>query len=309
MKRFIAFLIVLIAIAVVGGMMFMSFKQKLIEQQLLVARADIGQQLMERIAFSKMLPAGDYADDIGVVLSGYGRDLAKLYQNPDFALLRDPDSVRKIYDEEHLKGRKDDRTWQQVNQRIDYTQEVMKELLGGSYKPMVTAQADGLRLDIYDISKAPVDGQDRLMVKVMIIGGDPEGLSFGHIEMKMKIEGEVEKKVRGETVMEKVTKLAKVEGGGSPNTLIKTPRKWVEDFPPGIMIGFYDFPLFPPSADELSLSMGFAVRTAGGHNLMPQLEFSTLPISPGWRLPEGASWEAEEVEATEEEAKEFMGKQ
>lgn len=307
MKRFLAFLFVLIAIGAIAGFAFVSFKDTLSQQQMQVARAQIEQQFLSRLAFSRMLPNDQYRTDAPILYSGYGRDLERMYELPEFVELRDDDSVRKLYAEEHKKGRKDDATLQQVNERIDYTQEAYKELTSGSYRPLVTDEDKGFRMDFYEIAKKPVDGQDRLVVKVLILAGDPDVVSFGQIEMKMKIEDEVEKKVRGKMVMETVSKLAKIEGSGSPNTLVKKPRKWMENFPPGLMVGYYDFPLFPPSAKELKLTMSFGVRTVGGNNLHPQLEFPVIAIDPSWKLPEGASWEAEEIEATPEEAAEFMG--
>lgn len=305
MKRFLAVLVLLIALSAIVGWVFLTFQQKIFTQKLALERATIGTLFMGRLAGTRMLPDETYIDDIGVLLSSYGRDIDKMYQSPEYAKLRNPNAMREMYLEEFQKGRLDDRTFQGINERIDYTQEAYKALTSGSYRPLTTAQNLGFRLDMYEINKTAIDGQDRLMVKVLIHAGDPESLSFGRIEMKMRIEDEVEKQVKGKTVTETVAKMAKVEGGGEPNTLVKEPRKRMEDFPPGLMIGYYDFPLFPPTARELKLTMSFTVRTAGGNSFSPNLEFAVIPISPSWRLPEGASWEAEEMEATEEEAAEF----
>ncbi|MFH1810968.1 MAG: hypothetical protein ABIJ09_19665 [Pseudomonadota bacterium] len=305
MKRFLAFFVVVVAFGAALGAAFVSFKTKLTEQRLLVAKSVVDMEFMNKLTATRMVPGNGYKGDMSILLSNYGQSLDRLYKDPEFALLRDDDLVRKLYQEEHKKGRKDDRTLQQVTERIDYTQAAYKEIANGDYRPMVSAQADGLRVDLYAWQKAPVDGQDRLQVKVVIVGGDPEALTFGHIEMKMGIKSFVEKKVKGQMVKEEVLKLAKISGGGSPNTLIKDPRKWMPDFPPGIQIGFYDFPLFPSTATEVQLTMGFGIRTIGGNQLSPELKFDPIVIDSSWKLPPGASWEAEEVEGTEEELAEF----
>lgn len=305
MKRFVAFLVVLAAVGAVAAFAFMSFKARLTEERLIAKKAVIDLDFLGHSAFTRMVPGDDYGDDASVLFSGYARDVDKIYNDPEFAPLRDDDKVRKVYEKAHKEGRKDDKTLKEVNDRIDYTQAVYKELTGGSYHPVASAQQNGLRVDLYSIEKAPVDGQDRLKVKALIYSGDPDAVSFGQIAMKLAIISKVEKKVRGKTVTEDEIKLAKVEGGGSPNTLIKTPRKWMEDFPPGVMIGYYDFPLFPPTSSELALTMGFGVRTVGGNNIQAELSFPPLTIDPSWKLPAGASWEAEEMEGTEEEMAAF----
>lgn len=307
MKNILAFVVGLILIAVVAGFGYSKVQARMNVALLKADKAVLDRQFLNRLAFTRMLPLDDYREDMGIMLNNYSRDLDKLYMKPEYKELRDDDSVRKLYQEQYKEGKKDEKTFKGVSERIDYTQATYKELTGGSYRPVLTAENAGLRLDLYSITKGAVDGRDRLMVKVLVTATDPDvALTFGHIEMKSKIEDEIEKKDRkGQVVKEKVYKLTKIEGEGEPNTLIKEPRKWLEDFPPGLMIGFYDFPLFHPKATEVKLTMGFTVRTQGGNNLNPNLEFPAFPIDSAWRLPPGASWEAEEVEATEEEAKEF----
>ncbi|MBN2358261.1 MAG: hypothetical protein JXR83_02330 [Deltaproteobacteria bacterium] len=307
MKNILAFVVGLIVIAVVVAFGYSKFEVKLRVASLKVDKAVLDRQFLNRLAYTRMLETDDYREDMSILLNNYARDLDKLYMKQEYKDLRDDDAVRKVYQIEYKEGRKDEKILKGVNERIDYTQAVYKEITGGSYRPLLTAQNAGLRIDLYSITKGSVEGRDRLMVKVLVSASDPDiALTFGHIEMKSKIEDEVEKKVKGQVVMEKVYKLTKIEGQGEPNTLIKEPRKWFEDFPPGLMIGYYDFPLFHPKATEVKLTMGFSVRTQGGNHLNPNLEFAPFAIDSTWRLPPGASWEAEEVEATEEEAKEFL---
>lgn len=309
MKRFLASIVVLALVGAVAAFAFMSFKSRLTEERLLVKKAAIDLNFLGKSAFTRMVPGDDFADDASVLFSGYARDMDKIYNDPEFAPLRDDDKVRKIYQKAHKEGRKDDKTLKEVNTRIDYTQAAYKELTGGSYHPVATGQANGLRVDLYSFKKEAVDGQDRLQVKILVWSGDPDAVSFGSIQMKLAIKAMVEKKVRGKMVEEEQLRLAKIEGGGSPNTLIKNPRKWMEDFPPGFMIGYYDFPLFPPTSSDLALTMNFGVRTIGGNNMQSEIKFPAIAIDPSWKLPPGTSFEAEEMEGTEEEMAAFKQEQ
>lgn len=309
MKRFLASVVVLALVGAVAAFAFMSFKSRLTEERLLVKKAAIDLAFLGKSSFTRMVPGDDYGDDASVLFSGYARDMDKIYNDPEFAPLRDDDKVRKIYQQAHKDGRKDDNTLKQVNERIDYTQAAYKELTGGSYHPVATGQMNGLRVDLYSFKKSAVDGQDRLQVKILVYSGDPEAVSFGSIQMKLAIKSMVEKKVHGKIVQEEQLKLAKVEGGGSPNTLIKNPRKWMADFPPGLMIGYYDFPLFPPTSSDLALTINFGTRTVGGNTMQSEIAFPAIAIDPSWKLPAGASWEAEEMEGTEEEMAAFKKEQ
>ncbi len=309
MKRFVASVFVLAIFGAVAAFAFMSFKSRLTEERLLVKKAEVDLAFLAKSEFTRMVPGDDYGDDASVLFSGYARDMDRIYNDPEFAPLRDDDKVRKIYQQAHKDGKKDDKTLKLVNERIDYTQAVYKELTGGSYHPVATGLVNGLRVDLYSFAKAAVDGQDRLKVKILVYSGDPDAVSFGSIEMKLAIKSMVEKKVRGKIVQEEQLKLAKVEGGGTPNLLIKNPRKWMPDFMPGLMIGFYDFPLYPPTSSELALTMGFGVRTVGGNSMQGEIKFPAIAIDPSWKLPAGASWEAEEMEGTEEEMAAFKKEQ
>jgi hypothetical protein len=237
--------------------------------------------------------------DLTQTVKNYAKDIARLYQKyPEF---KEPDAILKRYEKEYQEGKKDESKMRAVRERIAFVKDVWEKLLTENYKPEVTAHGASIRADLYNIEKKAVDGQDKLIVSALFLGPTTDKTTtYGAIEMNVALaddESTAKKRAAKQLKDLKAERKAVITGGGEPNTLVTEPDKWVEDFPPGIVVGFYDFPLFPAESRQMTLTMNFEVKNAGGGRVLNELKFKPLDMQSHWKLPEGSSFEADEQTA------------
>ncbi|MEW5849685.1 MAG: hypothetical protein AB2A00_12780 [Myxococcota bacterium] len=236
------------------------------------------------------------AFDLQTAVKEYAKSLAELYKKyPEF---RDPDSILKRWEKDYQDKKVDEGKIRGARERVTLVKGLWEKFLTDNYKPVMTSADKSLRVDIYNVEKKAVDGQDKLIVHVAYIGGTPDkSMGFGGIEMQIPLaddDATAKKRAKGELKDNKQERKATVSGGGEPNTLILEPEKWVEDFPPGIVIGYYDFPLFPAEAKSMELTMDFEFKNPGGGRVANAVKFKPMELKPEWKLPEGSSFEADE---------------
>ncbi|MGC3998280.1 MAG: hypothetical protein QM767_12680, partial [Anaeromyxobacter sp.] len=82
------------------------------------------------------------------------------------------------------------------------------------------------------------------------------------------------------------TEFARMDGPGEPYIKLADPERFVQDFPPGLLVGTWWLPLLPRDAEKVELTVDADVRGASGGN-RPAVFTVTLPVQEGWRAPPG----------------------
>jgi hypothetical protein len=83
-----------------------------------------------------------------------------------------------------------------------------------------------------------------------------------------------------------------MEGGGEPYQKLSDPERFVDDFPPGVLFGTWWVELFPREAATLTLEVSADLRAPSGAARPVGFTFK-LPVPERWKLPPGASYQAE----------------
>ena len=104
------------------------------------------------------------------------------------------------------------------------------------------------------------------------------------------------KKVEEE--VEKV--LGRAEGDATPRIIIQNPHKYIAEFPSYVAPGYIWFPTMPREAKSVDIEYSYTAKK-GGSAHDANLVWEKLPIPGAWQLKEGESWDADVIEATEEE--------
>ncbi|MBI5494745.1 MAG: hypothetical protein HY904_06925 [Deltaproteobacteria bacterium] len=238
------------------------------------------------------------AFDLVSAVKSYGKDLAELYKKyPEF---RDPDWALKRYEQDYKDKKIDEKKMQGIRERTAMVRAVWEKLLKGEYKPVAVAHDKSIRVDLHTIEKKASEGEEKLFVHVLILGilAD-KSLSYGTIAMDVPLEDDeatAKKRKAGQLKDLKQERKAQISGQGEPNTLIPEPDKWVEDFPPGMGVAFYNFPMFPGEAKGLELTLGYEVKNPGGGHVVNELKYK-IPLDASWKLPAGAAFGADEANA------------
>lgn len=298
MKNLVTFVIIIAALAAGGGFLIwqqqqqldeLAFQKKLAERRTLFARqAAITIQVpKERLDFDRRQLISDHIDGVEALYKEHPAQLK-------------PDAFIKEREQKAKEGKKDKARVAEYRERYDFLKERF-EVLKRGYTPVLTGYQNGMRFDIVEVKKTDADGKQSLRLDVFVWGPVEQQLGFGGIEIQFVREIK-ETDARGREKVKKV--LAKVEGAGPPYIFHEDPHNWIPEWPPGVMVGYYQgLPLFPPDATKFSLKMDFTLRTSAGTPLPVELKWENVDVDPAWRAPEGTVFEAEVMEATEEELK------
>lgn len=298
MKNFVSFLLILLALG--GGAGFLIYQKQAendelgYQKKLQEARVNFARQA----AITIQTPNDRYPFDRSQLVNDHIAAVERIWKehpnqsNPD-KFIEDREAAAK-------EGKKDKDKVKQYRERYDYLREQF-EVLKGGYKPVLSGYANGLRYDIAKIAKTSAGGKDSLRWDLFLWGAAPGQITFGGIELQFLREiKETDPRGREKVKMA----IAKITGQGPPYILHETPWEWVPEWPPVAMVGYYQgLPLFPPDATKFSLKLDLQVRTAQGTALPVELKWENIAVDPSWRAPEGTLFEAETMDATEEELK------
>ena len=299
MKNLFAFALILAALAAGGGYLIWQQQGQLdeltYEKKLHEARVNFARQA----ALTIQVPNDRYAFDRSQLVSEHISNVERIWkEHPEQA---NPDKFIEERERAAKEGKKDKAKVAEYRERYDYLREQFKVLQEG-YKPVLTGYSNGLRYDIAKMSKTSAGGKESLRWDLFLWGGAPGQLTFGGIEIQFLREIK-ETDARGRETVKKA--IAKIQGQGPPYILHENPWEWIPEWPPTVMVGYYQgLPLFPPDATKFTLKLDLTVRTAQGTSMPIELKWENVDVDPAWRAPEGTLFDAEVVDATEEELKE-----
>jgi hypothetical protein len=90
---------------------------------------------------------------------------------------------------------------------------------------------------------------------------------------------------------------AEMSGPGEPYQKLVDPERFVDDFPPGVLFGTWWVELLPREAATMEMDVEVDVRGATGTGRPATFKLA-LPVAEGWKLPPGATFQAEVREAS-----------
>ncbi len=159
----------------------------------------------------------------------------------------------------------------------------------GQWRPVLTsAGKGGTRLDIYSVSRT--EAQPPVLEAKFLFWGVDAKSSMGWGDMRLLYWG-------GETG-NKV--LGRADGESQPRIMIQDPGKYIADFPANVSVGILWLPLMPRQATSVDIEYTYTV-TQHGVAETSSLKWTKFKIPDAWKLREGEVWEADEIEATEDE--------
>ena len=81
---------------------------------------------------------------------------------------------------------------------------------------------------------------------------------------------------------------------------IENPERFIEEFPPGIVFGYYDLPKIPAEVATAELTFDIATRSVlTGEEVAAKFVWKQ-PVPAEWKLPAGAGWEGAQEQVREE---------
>ena len=240
-------------------------------------------QFSQRAAVARAAPdTAHYRDDLRALLRGWFADQAEIGNR--FPLLRGQPAPFVPPPPKVRGGSLSD--WQQLSDaQIGAWREGKLELLE-------SAEAQGLRLDLLRVAKL----ETRLAVDVAVWGA-PEETQIDEPEAGRQVQRvSVPLLFKGLSLRffdSNGAVVARLDGGGEPALRLDMPERLTADAPPGLVLGRYELPIFPPDAAEVEWTLAAQVRSASGESRLAQAVWKTK-LDPAWT---GAQWADEKVVA------------
>ena len=304
MKNFFSIIIIFAVLLVGGGVLYL---KKQAEEQRVQLAEDLAS--VRRSFAHKARSAANEEDDRYVsamkgALKSYEEDLKRtVYDEQPEA--RDPEKYKKMVDEKFEKGEMDEARRKSMLEGYEIVKDAYDTLMAGNWRPVLTAKGKAdTRLDIYTLRQiADDEGRPVLEGKFFFWGiEDSTQVSWGDLTLRLwKKEMEMVKEGRKKVEKEVEKVLGRAEGEAQPRLIIQRPGKYVDDFPSFVSVGRIWLPVLPHEAVMADLEYIYTTRVQGGGEVESVLAWEKLDIPRGWKLGEGQDWDADEIEATEDE--------
>jgi hypothetical protein len=304
MQRFFS-IIIIFAILLVGGAWI--FIQKSDQAAAAKRAEDLGaarRSFMDKARSAMREESAEaYERDIKSSIAAYNEELKKrVYAKKPEAF--NPAAYKDLADEQFKEGLLKEGEHKSRMEGYAIVRGAYDTLMSGNWRTALTAQSKEIRLDLYDVKRAKDDeGQPVLEGKFFFWGiEDNTRVTWGPLALRYwKIEKEkIEKGPEKGTEKEVEKVLGKADGESTPRIIIQGPSKYVAEFPPLVSIGFMWLPVMPREATFADIEIGLVAKTPSGDKDIV-LKWEKFKIPENWKLGEGESWEADVVEATEDE--------
>ncbi len=236
-------------------------------------------QFVQRAAVVRSAPDKErYRDDLRALLRAWFADQAEIGNR--FPRLRGQPAPF-VPPPPKVRGG-DLRDWQEL---ADASVPAWRE---GKLELIESAAGQGLRLDLLRIATVATP-QPHLAVDVAVWGA-PEETQIDEPEAGKQVQRVsvplVFKGLSLRFLDAKGAVVARLDGGGEPALRLDMPERLAVDAPPGVTLGRYELPLFPPDIAEVEWTMAAQVRSASGETRVAQAIWK-IKAEPSWS---GATW-------------------
>jgi hypothetical protein len=195
------------------------------------------------------------------------------------------------------KGKKlDDAQIGAVREFQGYADGRLAVLREGRYAPVASAVEQGMRLDLLAVEAgaAPEGGGPGLRIDFALWGA-PRFVQRERERDRVvarQVVPVVFRRIAFRFLDEKGKAYGEMTGPGEPYLKLADPERFSDDFPPGVLFGTWWVELFPREAVTVGIEVESAARGASGLE-RPILFALALPVPDGWKIPPGATYDAE----------------
>ncbi len=294
MNRYLGVFVALIAftLAVVIGISRQKAKSFESERDLNLAR--IQREYLERVGWIRSIPEEKaYKEEVTGFLRWYFKDvndhIARFHGNRKFDDYLIDLAKRSDNPKEHAEKKA----------YYDYTKKFFDELRGGSYSPVFSAADKGMRLDV--VSASLEKDKDKPYVKLAIaLWGAQRELRDESTTAK-GITAVIKKKMVTSASFTVTWKLYDAKGKlfgemtaqGDPAMKVDYPEKYIAEFPPQMVLGYYSMDLIPAEVAKIELLFNVASRSPAGGEAVANFTWK-MDAPSEWKLRPGEKWEGAE---------------
>jgi hypothetical protein len=262
-------------------------------------RARLKRDFVERAAVARTLPPDrlpDWQAEVSALSRWYFEELRAIgNRHPGEA--RRPTGVEAA--EAEQKGGLKQEQREQLQDFQAFAESRLALLRDGAYAPVVSASAEGLRLDLVLVESGPSPDRTPGLRVDFALWGAPRYVERERVKERTITRNVVPvafKRIAFRFLDPAGKLYGEMTGPGEPYQKLADPERFVDDFPPGVLFGTWWVELFPREAASVEIELVADLRGPSGA-VRPATFVATLPVSEAWKLPPGATFQAEVREA------------
>jgi hypothetical protein len=298
----VAFLGLLAVIAVLYGRLSTNYKQLQAEDSLVRVQRDY----LERIAWIRSNPDDrTYREEVNTFLRWYFKQVDAHVDR--YAGNKNFDTYMVELEKRAEKGSKDGQLGEK-KAAYELTKNIFDQMRSGKYSPLWTATDKGMRLDVLTSDVKMVGGSPKVRMDVVLWGAQrearedavgapvptPRPPNFKRMATSASYDVQWKLVDAGGNMLGKMS-------AGDPSMKIDYPERFIAEFPPQVVLGYYELDLFPAEVAKIETVFTISSRAPSGGEAVAKLTWN-LDTPAEWRLRAGEKWEgATEQTATPEE--------
>lgn len=284
-KNTLLIAIAVILLAVVGGVSYSSLSDAKREGARHLGFDQIRREYLERAPLAlTMADPGRYEEERRALFKWYFNALTSHYN-------KYPEAMDYARFEKELKSKRGSDA-APYEKRYQLVKAFWETISAGKYIPIFTAFDQGIRFDIYRLETTTLDGEPAVKLHFALYGIQrqwTEDQANGNRVLRMRVNTRFEEfKVDGRDEAGK-PKLEMSLGSGEPFN-VNYPERFIEEFPPAMILGYYEIPRIPQVA---SLEMTFQIGTrsvVSGQEVQGNFVWKMAEMPSELKLPVGQEW-------------------
>jgi len=287
-----------VGLAVVAGILLFTTSRSLSEtSEARLARARLKRDFGERAQAIRAIPAApEWQAEVAALSRWYFEELAGIRNRHPGEAAR-PGALQAAEEEKKGKLKKEER--EAIADFQAYADGRLALLREAKYAPAASAFSEGMRLDLLAVEPGAAPGAGPGLRVDFALWGAPRYLERERSADKnvtRTVLPVVFKRIAFQFLDAAGKPYGEMSGGGEPYQKLIDPERFSDDFPPGVLFGTWWVELFPREADSVNLEVAADLRTPSGASRPASFVFK-LPVPERWKLPPGATFQAEVREA------------
>jgi hypothetical protein len=286
-----------IGLAVLAGILLFTTTRSLsTTSDARLARARLKRDFSERAGAARAIPADrmpEWQAEVAALSRWYFDELGAIRNRYPGEAPR-PSGIKAAEEEKKGKLKKEERD--AIGDFQAYAEDRFGLLRDGKYAPSAAALAEGMRLDLLAVEPGPAPGAGPGLRVDFALWGAPRYLERERSGSDRSVTRNVVpvafKRIAFQFLDGAGKPYGEMNGGGEPYQKLADPERFVDDFPSGVLFGTWWVELFPREAATVNLEVSADVRGPSGA-VRPATFLFKLPVPERWKLPPGATYQAE----------------
>ena len=285
-------------LAVLAGILLFTTSRSLSEtSEARLARARLKRDFSERAQAIRAIPAApEWQAEVAALSRWYFEELSGIRNRHPGEPAR-PGALQAAEEEKKGKLKKEER--EAIADFQAYADDRLALLREAKYAPAASAFSEGMRLALLAGEPGAAPGAGPGLRVDFALWGAPRYLErerSGDKNVTRTVLPVVFKRIAFQFLDAAGKPYGEMSGGGEPYQKLIDPERFSDDFPPGVLFGTWWVELFPREADSVNLEVAADLRTPSGASRPASFVFK-LPVPERWKLPPGATFQAEVREA------------